>query len=498
MAKEQEVFKHVPYDIEVEQSILGSILVDPRHLEKLPVSFKAEHFYDILHQRLFQHMRDLNARGAAITPLTIHADLKADPSMVEVGGLAYLAGLAEASPALPNVTGYSRILLELHTRRELIRLGEDIVNLAHTPTFETPVNEQVKLAERAIETVSSVWRQDGSGRLPERAGDVAMRVMQRTADMRKGGKPLLVPTGFRYVDNIIGGMGPGELIIIPGRSGMGKSAFLSALSINAARAGYPAFIASIEMANTGYAERQICDVDYYTYKGRYENPLQYEQFRTGNMTDVEFERGVLAAQEIAQWPLELCDEEELTLSAIEARARAFQRKFPPGTLGLILVDYLQIVEPTRRREGTREQEVNEIARGLKKMAKRLGWPVVAASQVKRAVDDRNDKKLRPTLADIRESGAIENEADLIMFPFRKAHYIYKDKPEIGSPETSFAAWQMEYRDWKHVLEILCRKNRGGREFDLSLWCDIASSAIRDREPGKLEVEQAQSDLALQF
>src|SRR5215469_2212541 len=232
---EQEIYRHVPYDIEVEQALLGSILVDNRALEPVSTILRGDQLYDPLHQRLFEAMLQSHERGGMVlTPLTLHAAMKADPGLIEVGGHGYLVGLAQAAPALPNVRDYARILHDLAVRRSLIRIGEDIVNTAYEAPHEKPPKLQIEEAEKALYRVSETSKY-GDGPL-----DFA-ESLRRTAELAekaqaRGGRISGLVTGFSDIDSLLGGLQPSDLLILAGRPGMGKTSLATNMAFHTARA----------------------------------------------------------------------------------------------------------------------------------------------------------------------------------------------------------------------------------------------------------------------
>src|SRR6201996_7743871 len=257
---EQEAYRHVPYDIEVEQALLGAILVDNQALERVGALIKPEHFYDPLHARIFETMSAAVERGAfALTPLTLHAAMKADPGLIEVGGTAYLAGLTSAAPAMPNVRDYARILYDLAVRRTLIRIGEDIVNTAYEAPTEKGPRAQIEEAEKALYAVSENSKY-GQGPLEFHE---ALRQTVELAEraQARGGRISGVTSGFTDIDDLLGGLQPSDLLILAGRPGMGKTALGTNMAFNAAKAylqdletqaefprGAPVLFFSLEMA----------------------------------------------------------------------------------------------------------------------------------------------------------------------------------------------------------------------------------------------------------
>ena len=268
---EQEIYRHVPYDIEVEQALLGAILVDNRALEGVSAIIKPEQFYDPLHQRLFEAMSQTFERGGMVlTPLTLHAAMKADPGLQEVGGHAYLAGLAGAAPALPNVRDYARILHDLAVRRALIRIGEDIVNTAYEPPDETPPKAQIEAAEKALYRVSETSKY-GHGPLNFHEALKAVVDSAQQAQLR-GGKISGVTTGFTDLDKYLGGLQQSDLLILAGRPGMGKTALATNMAFKAARLfaqdvadgvemprGAPVLFFSLQMAAQQLAARILSE-----------------------------------------------------------------------------------------------------------------------------------------------------------------------------------------------------------------------------------------------
>src|ERR1700761_546569 len=231
---EQEAYRHVPYDIEVEQALLGAILVDNQVLERISTLLKAEHFYDPLHARLFETMTQAVERGSfVLTPLTLHAAMKADPGLIEVGGTAYLAGLAQAAPAMPNVRDLARILHDLAVRRSLIRIGEDIVNTAYEAPTEKGPQAQIEEAEKALYAVSETSKY-GEGPLDFHEA-LRQTVASAEAAQKRGGRISGVTSGFTDIDDILGGLQPSDLLILAGRPGMGKTALGTNMAFHAAK-----------------------------------------------------------------------------------------------------------------------------------------------------------------------------------------------------------------------------------------------------------------------
>jgi replicative DNA helicase len=462
---EQEVYRHVPYDIEIEQALLGSILVDNRALETVSALLKPEHFYDPLHQRLFEAMAAAAERGGmVVTPLTLHAALKSDPGLLEVGGLSYLEGLASAAPALPNVRDYARILHETAVRRALIRIGEDIVNTAYEAPREKTPQVQIEDAEKALYRVSETSKY-GEGPL-DFAESLRRTIETAERAQARGGRISGVASGFTDIDTLLGGLQPSDLLIIAGRPGMGKTSLATNIAFNAARAfaqdmaageelarGAPVLFFSLEMAAQQLSARILSE----------QTEIEMWKIRAGRFSENEWEKFVLTMQDLSNLPLYIDDTGGISIAQIAARARRLRRE---KKIGLVVIDYLQLVEPTRRAEN-RVQEITEVTKGLKALAKELNVPILALSQLSRGVDSRDDK--RPVLSDLRESGSIEQDADVVMFVYREEYYLKSREPEPGSSEHS--KWLERCERAHRRAEVLVEKHRHGATNRIELFFD---------------------------
>jgi len=462
---EQESYRHVPYDIEVEQALLGAILVDNQALERVSQVLKSEHFYDPLHQRLYEVMEASFARGGmTLTPLTLHAAMKNDPGLLEVGGLAYLAGLAQAAPAMPNVRDYARILHDLGVRRGLIRIGEDVVNNAYEAPHDKPPQAQIEEAEKALYRIAETSRY-GEGPI-DFAESLRRTVHAAEQAQLRGGKISGVSSGFADIDSLLGGLQPSDLLIIAGRPGMGKTALGTNMSFHAARywsqdqaqgvavsRGAPVLFFSLEMAAQQLSARILSE----------QSEIEMWKIRNGKFSESEWEKFVLTMQDLSTLPLYIDDTGGISIAQIAARARRYRRE---KKIGLIVVDYLQLIEPSRRAEN-RVQEITEVTKGLKALAKELNVPVIALSQLSRGVDSRDDK--RPVLSDLRESGSIEQDADVVMFVYREEYYLKSREPEAGSPE--HGKWMEKIERVHRRAEILVEKHRHGATNKIDLFFD---------------------------
>jgi replicative DNA helicase len=462
---EQEAYRHVPYDIEIEQALLGAVLVDNQALERVSTSLKPDHFYDPLHQRIFELMSALSEKGGmVITPLTLHAALKADPGLQEVGGHAYLAGLAQAAPAMPNVRDYARILQELGVRRGLIRIGEDVVNNAYEAPHDKPPQTQIEEAEKALYRLADTARY-GDGPI-DFSESLRRAVVQAERAQARGGRISGVSTGFADIDSLLGGLQPSDLIIIAGRPGMGKTSLATNMAFNAAKMwmqdleagadvprGAPILMFSLEMAAQQLSGRILAE----------QTEIEMWKIRNGKFSESEWDKFVLAMQDLSMLPLYIDDTGGISIAQIAARARRMKRE---KNIGAIIIDHIQLVSSSGRPEN-RVQEITEISKGLKVLAKELDVPVIALSQLSRSVDSRDDK--RPVLSDLRESGSIEQDADVVMFVYREEYYLKSREPEPGS--TEHAKWLEKCERAHRRAEVLVEKHRHGATNKIDLFFD---------------------------
>jgi len=478
---EQEAYRHVPYNVEVEQALLGSILVDNQTIERVSNLLKPEHFYDPLHQRIFENMVIAFERGSyALTPLTLHAAMKADPGLIEVGGHTYLSTLAQAAPALPNVRDFANIIHALFVRRALVHIGEDIVNQAYEAPHEKTPQAQIEEAEKALYRVSETSKYGGG---PQSFVDAARETINLAEKAQRRGDQISgVVTGFIELDKLLGGLQPSDLIILAGRPGMGKTSLGMNIAYHAAHAymrdveaaaqvpeGAPVLFFSLEMAAQQLSARVLSQ----------RTEIEMWKIRNGRLSDTEWETFVLAVQELSTLPVYIDDTGGISIAQIAARARRLKRE---KNIGVVMIDHLQLIEPSRRGEN-RVQELTEITKGLKVLAKELDVPVLVMSQLSRGVDSRDDK--RPVLSDLRESGSIEQDADVVMFVYRENYYLKSREPEAGTAE--HVKWVDKLAKSHGRADLLVEKHRHGPTRSIELTFDENftrfSNAAEQRDAG---------------
>jgi replicative DNA helicase len=456
----QPLAREVFPEIELEQAILGGVLVDNNRLEPIVSMLKAEEFYDPFHQRIYSTMLKLFEGGRAITDQTLTALMRNDPGLVTLD-MDYFGVLKAAAPAITNLREMARIIHEAAVRRELLRIGEDLANGALEADIDRPPEVQIEQAEKALYAVAQNSHYGGG------AVDFH-QAMQKTVELAtraqaRGGRISGVTTGFIEIDNLLGGLQPSDLLILAGRPGMGKTALGTNMAFHAARqyirdleagaeypSGAPVLFFSLEMAAQQLSGRILSE----------QCELEVWKIRNGKMLDSEWEKFVLTMQELSTLPLYIDDTGGISIAQIAARARRMKRE---KNIGLIIIDYLQLVAPSRNHEN-RVQEITEVTKGLKTLAKELDIPVLALSQLSRGVDARDDK--RPVLSDLRESGSIEQDADVVMFVYREEYYLKSREPDPGSAD--HAKWMEKLDRATNRAEVMIEKHRHGatRSIDL--------------------------------
>ena len=417
-----------PHSIEAEQSLLGGLLIDNEALDKVADVVSVSDFYRQDHQIIYQHIHQLIERSQPADIVTVGESLESNAELNTVGGLEYLGLLAENTPTAANIRGYAQLVRERSIMRNLVQVGTEIVDSALSPQGRD-AQQLLDESESKIFQIAEAGKNDRIGftDIKELLPQVAERIdqlFQRDNPSDVTG----VPTGYKDLDMMTSGLQPGDLVIIAGRPSMGKTSLaLNIAEYVAIDTGLPAAIFSMEMGSTQLVSRLIGSV----------GKLNQHKMRTGQLDDNDWEKLSYALGQLNEAPIFI--DEGSALNPYEVRARARRLHKQCGKLGLVVIDYLQLMGTAGSSEN-RATEISEISRSLKSLAKELNVPVVALSQLNRSVEQRPDK--RPVMSDLRESGAIEQDADVIMF-------IYRD--EVYNPETPD----------KGVAEIILAKQRNG-------------------------------------
>ncbi len=447
----------VPHSIEAEQQLLGAILTNNDLYDRVAQILRAEHFYDPVHARIFETAAARIAKNNLASPVTLKAFLEDDAGLAELGGPAYLMRLAGAAISSFAVRDYAEMIYDLAIRRELIDLGNEIAAKAALVEVQSEPIEQIVEAEQKLYALAEQGQTEQGFQSFLTAVTDAVKVAN-AAYQREGGLAG-VSTGLIDMDKKLGGLHRSDLLILAGRPSMGKTSLATNVAFNIARAykkgitssgeegavdgGVVGFF-SLEMSAEQLASRILSEVA----------EIPSNQIRRGDFTEGEFRRIVNAAKELEAAPLFIDDTPALPISQLAARARRLKRTHG---LDALFVDYLQLVRGTGRSEN-RVNEISEITMGLKAIAKELDIPVVALSQLSRQVENREDK--RPQLSDLRESGSIEQDADVVMFVFREEYYKEREKP--GDHELDkMAIWQEEMERLHGKAEVVIGKQRHG-------------------------------------
>ena len=448
---------HVPANIEAEQALLGALLYDNAAYERLSDLLQGRHFFEPFHQRLYSAIEDHIRKGQLAEPIVLMERFKRDPAFEDLGGLRYLADLVDRAPPAANAPEYGRVVYDLALRRDLIRIGGEIAAAA-SGDGDRSARDHIESAEQQLYTLAETGT-TSTGFVDFSEALRGAVTMAAEAYGRDGGLSG-ISTGLMDLDKQLGGLHPSDLLILAGRPSMGKTALATNIAFNVAKAyawepqpdgsrktvngGIVAFF-SLEMSAEQLSMRILADA----------SGVSSDRLRKGEIDASEFGRVRDAAIEIQEAPLYIDATGGLSISKLAARARRLKRQHG---LDLVVVDYLQLVTAG---EGTRSegrvQEVSQITMGLKTLAKELGVPVIALSQLSRQVEQREDK--RPQLSDLRESGSIEQDADAVMFVYRESYYLSRTEPRTGTPE--HLSWQEELDQINNLAEVIIGKQRHG-------------------------------------
>jgi replicative DNA helicase len=448
---------HAPCNIEAEQALLGAILYDNAAFERIPDGLGARHFYEPFHARLYAAMEEYIRKGQLAEPIVLQERFRRDPAFEELGGLRYLADLVDRAPPAAHAADYARVVYDLALRRDLIRIGGDVALAAATDS-DLSARDHIESAEQQLYALAETGVATSGFKTFEEALHGAVEMVAEA--FSRDGALAGVSTGLLDLDQKLGGLHPSDLLILAGRPSMGKTALATNIAFNVARnyqweptldggrktvnGGVVAFY-SLEMSAEQLATRLLAEA----------SGVSSDRLRKGEIDASEFGRVRDAALEIQESPLFIDATGGLSISKLTARARRLKRQHG---LDLIVVDYLQLVTASEGKKGEgRVQEVSEITMGLKALAKELSVPVIALSQLSRQVESREDK--RPQLSDLRESGSIEQDADVVMFVYRESYYKGRAEPREGTPE--HLAWQDEMEQIRHVAEVIIGKQRHG-------------------------------------
>ncbi len=474
-AEPQAPIQQLPHNIEAEAALLGALLLDNRLVEDVQLKLRSDHFFEPLHGRIYDAVLRLTDRNMVANAVTLRPLFEADEAMKEVGGPSYLAQLSGSGAALIAARDFAAQIYDLALLRSLVAVGREMVTGALDTSEDVKPLEQIEKAETELYKVAEQGGGEGKVKTFADASKEALKIAE--AALTNGGALSGITTGLSDVNARMGGMHRSDLIILAGRPGMGKTSLATNIAFNAARrllqdmadgiepdrsAGAAVAFFSLEMSADQLATRVLAE----------QSNIPGTQIRTGNMNLQEFRDFARVAAELNSLPLYIDDTPGLTIAALRTRARRLKRQ---KNIGLIIVDYLQLLSGTSKAGDNRVQEISEISRGLKSLAKELHVPVVALSQLSRAVEQREDK--RPQLSDLRESGSIEQDADMVWFIYRGDYYLAAKQPADDHPD--FAEWQEEMSRIYGIAELIIAKQRHGATGKVKLKFDARITKFSD-------------------
>jgi replicative DNA helicase len=462
-----------PTNLQAEQALLGALLANNKAYERVSEFLTAEHFADPIHGRIYTAISRRVEAGQLADAVTLKAEFEHSGTLAEVGGTAYLAQLLGAMVGIINAGDYGRAIHDAWLRRQLIDIGETVVNNAFGANAELDGSAQIEVAEQSLFDLTASRANDSGFVTFE--GALKEAIDNAAAAFRRAGRVSGLSTGLRDLDKRTGGLQKSDLLILAGRPGMGKSALALKIAFGAgralveeARATDPAAVAkqsvaifSLEMGAEQLAMRLLSE----------ESRISGDRIRRGDIGQKDFDKFVQVSREIGGLPLHIDDTPAITLSAMRTRCRRLKRT---KGLALIIVDYLQLMRPALgTKPESRVLEISQITQGLKAIAKELKVPVLALSQLSRAVESREDK--RPLLSDLRESGSIEQDADVVMFIYRDEYYLQQRVPKQIAFEnddkfhTATEKWQRDMEQVHNKAELLIEKNRHGATCKIDLF-----------------------------
>ena len=442
----KDQFKELPNNIEAEQAVIGSILVSNEIFDEINTIISSVNFYDPMHQKIFEAVESLIYKGMLANPITLKnyfEDEKDDLNIPE-----YLVKITKFSTSIRQAIEYSKIIYDMFVRRELIKISEQTIDNAKLNDLETNGQTIIENSEKLLFDLA----EKGSFSSSLIKFDEAMKqTIEMASAAYKNEEGIVgVPTGLRDLDDRLGGLHQSDLIIIAGRPSMGKTSLATNIAFNAAQklqtSGKKSTVAffSLEMSSEQLSTRILAE----------QARIRSNDIRRGRISDEQFDKFLETSKNISELPLYIDETPALSIAAMSNRARRIKRLFG---LDMIIVDYIQLMRGTSFNKDGRVQEISQITQGLKAIAKELSVPVVALSQLSRQVEQRDDHK--PQLSDLRESGSIEQDADVVMFVYREGYYLQRKEPREATVE--HAEWQAKMNEVAHLAEIIIGKQRHG-------------------------------------
>ncbi|WP_039759082.1 replicative DNA helicase [Bartonella queenslandensis] len=450
--------RQLPHNIEAEQALLGAILVNNDALDRVADFLKAEHFFETLHQKIFATVLHMIKNGKVATPVTIKSFIPAEEKIGDISVFHYVVRLAKDAVTIINAEDYGRVIYDLFIRRSLIHLGNQVVTTAFEAPLELTPTQQIETVEHQLFELADKGKYGGGFENFDTA--IAKALNMASAAKKRSSRLSGLATHIKPLDEKMGGLQPSDLIIIAGRPGMGKTALATNIAFHIANAHYRSEkikdpsqaheggiigFFSLEMSSEQLATRIISE----------QTEVSSCDIRRGNLSEEQLSKIIRATHHLQKIPLYIDQTGGISLAQLSARARRLKRQHG---LGVLVIDYIQLMTSSAKRSSeNRVQEITAITMGLKALAKELNIPIIALSQLSRQVENRTDK--RPQLADLRESGSIEQDADVVLFVYRGEYYLKNEAPKEGSLE--YSKWQEAMEKAKGKAEVIIAKQRHG-------------------------------------
>ena len=459
-------FKELPNNIEAEQAVLGSILLTNEIFDEINTIISNKNFYDPMHQKIFAAIENLIFKGMLANPITLKNYFENEKDEINVP--EYLVKVTKFSTSTRQAIEYSKIIYDMFVRRELIKISENTIDSAKLNDLNTSGQNIIENSEKLLFDLA----EKGSFNSSLVKFDEAMKLtIEMASNAYKNEEGIVgVPTGLRDLDDRLGGLHNSDLLIIAGRPSMGKTALATNIAFNAAQklqqSGKKSSVAffSLEMSSEQLSTRILAE----------QSRIKSNDIRRGRISDEQFDKFIETSKNISELPLYIDETPAISIAALSNRARRIKRIYG---LDLIVVDYIQLMRAVHTFKDGRVQEISEITQGLKALAKELSVPVLALSQLSRAVEQRDDKK--PQLSDLRESGSIEQDADVVMFVYREAYYLERKEPRPATVE--HAEWQAKMNEVSNLAEIIIGKQRHGPTGNVMLEFEPMFTKFKDTQ-----------------
>ena len=452
-----------PNNIEAEQSVIGSVLLSNEIYDEISLIIKSQNFYDPMHRKIFGAIDKLISGGMLANPITLKNHFENEKDELNVP--EYLVKVTKFSTSSRQAIEYSKLIYDLFVKRELIKISESVIDTAKLNDLD---NDGQKIIENFEKTLFDLAEKGSLSNSLIKFDEAMRQTIEMASSAYKNDEGIVgVPTGLTDLDDRLGGLHKSDLIIIAGRPSMGKTALATNIAFNAAKKlqddGKKSSIAffSLEMSSEQLSTRILAE----------QSRIKSNDIRRGRISEEQFDKFIETSKDISELPLYIDETPAISIAALSNRARRIKRLYG---LDMVVIDYIQLMRASNFKDG-RVQEISEITQGLKALAKELSVPVVALSQLSRAVEARDDKK--PQLADLRESGSIEQDADVVMFVYREAYYLERKEPRPATVE--HAEWQAKMNEVSSLAEIIIGKQRHGPTGNIMLEFEAMFTKFKD-------------------